>query len=46
MPVIGNNKIERIYKNQFDFVINDQWTGEGYVDYMSTKGIGLELAKL
>lgn len=42
MPVIGNNKIEGGFiKNQFDFVINDQWTGEGYVDYMSTKGIGL-----
>ena len=42
MPVVGDNAIEGSFiKNQFDYVINDQWTGQGFIDYIETKGIGL-----
>ena len=41
MPVIGSNRIEGGFiKNQFDYVINDTWTGQAYVDYISKKGLG------
>ena len=43
MPVIGTNKIEGgFFKSQIDYVLNDYWTGEAYIDYLSQKGIGLE----
>ena len=42
MPVIGTNKIEGgFFKSQIDYVLNDYWTGEAYIDYLSQKGIGL-----
>lgn len=42
MPVIGSNKMEGGFiKNQFDYVITDEWTGSGYMDYMSDLGVGL-----
>ena len=42
MPLLGENKIEGgFFKSQVDYVINDMWTGEAYIDYMSTLGIGL-----
>ena len=42
MPVIGSNAIEGSFvKSQVDYVINDNWTGEAYIDYLSRKGIGL-----
>jgi hypothetical protein len=42
MPVIGTNKVEgSFFKNQFDYVVNDTWTGEAYIDSLSAMGIGL-----
>ena len=42
MPVIGSNSVEGGFiKNQIDFVINNHWTGQAYLDYISNKGIGV-----
>ena len=42
MPVIGSNKVEGSFiKSQIDYVLNDNWFGEAYIDYLSEKGIGL-----
>ncbi|MEK9727359.1 MAG: hypothetical protein VW397_04545 [Candidatus Margulisiibacteriota bacterium] len=42
MPIIGNNTIEGgFFKSQFDYVLNDNYTGSAYIDYLSKKGIGL-----
>ena len=42
MPVIGSNTIEGgFFKSQIDYVLNDNWTGEAYIDFLSKKGIGL-----
>ncbi|MGA0242017.1 MAG: hypothetical protein ACO3K7_03350, partial [Candidatus Marinamargulisbacteria bacterium] len=42
MPVIGTNTIEGgFFKSQVDYVLNDHWTGQAYMDYLSKKGIGL-----
>jgi lipopolysaccharide assembly outer membrane protein LptD (OstA) len=42
MPVFGSNKVEGgFFKSQIDYVLNDNWTGTAYLDYMSKKGIGM-----
>ncbi len=42
MPVMGTNIIEGGFlKNQIDYVLNDYWTGEGYIDVLSKKGLGM-----
>ena len=42
MPVIGTNAIEgSFFKNQIDYVLNDHWTGEAFIDTLSNKGIGI-----
>ena len=42
MPLIGTNSIEgSFFKSQVDYVVNDNLTGEAYIDSMSQLGIGL-----